>query len=360
MRKENFYAGPSTLPYCVLEELERTIKDHNGAGLSLIETSHRSKEYDLVHNEAIALIRELLDLPPNYKILFLGGGATMQFGMIPMNFLSRNDFCDFAVTGAWGKKALADTKKIGTAKIIFDGKDCNYNSIPDKLELSKDAAYLYLTSNETIGGVQWKEWPDSGSVPIICDMSSDIMSRRLPVEKFGMIFAGAQKNLGPAGVTLVIIRDDMLEKCPDNLPAYLNYRTHSEKNSLYNTPPVFSIYAVKLVLQWIKDNGGISAVEERNNKKAELLYSAIDNSEGYYKCPVVSRDRSRMNVVYKLPSEELDKKFVEEAAAKNMIGLKGHRSVGGCRASIYNAMSVENVVKLVEFMESFRKSNPAS
>lgn len=357
-RKCNFYAGPATLPPPVLNQIQEEIVDYMGMGLSLIETSHRSKEYDNVHNEAISHVKELLKVPDNYKILFLGGGATLQFSMVPLNLLNSKS-CDFTLTGSWAKKAYDDAKKVGNVNVVFDGSESNYTKLPDiaSLKVNPDSAYLHITSNETIQGMQWQEFPEAGNVPLISDMSSDIMSRSLPIEKFGLIYAGAQKNLGPAGVTLVIIRDNLLSRCPDTLTAYLNYNTHVEKNSLYNTPPVFSIYVLKLVLQWVKKQGGLKAMEELAERRSSMLYNAIDQSNGYYSCPVDRSCRSRMNVVFRLPNKELEKKFSEEATKQGMIGLKGHRSVGGCRASIYNAMPEEGVSKLVNFMKDFASKN---
>jgi phosphoserine aminotransferase len=351
----NFYAGPSVLPVEVFEKIQAEMVDYMGTGLSLMETSHRAAPYDDVHNEAIALIKELFSIPHNYTVLFLGGGATMQFSMIPLNFLAKGKSCDFTLTGTWAQKAYADAKKVGHVNVVFDGVDKGYTSLTDgaSLKINPDAAYLHMTSNETINGTQWKDWPETGDVPIICDMSSDILSRPVPVEKFGVIYAGAQKNLGPSGATLVIIRDDMVNRCPDSLTAYLNYKIHAEKNSLYNTPPVFSVYAMKLVLEGMKKNGGLEEMVSQNRKKATLLYDTIDESDGYYRNPVDPKYRSEMNVVFRLPSEELEKKFTETAAANGMVGLKGHKSVGGCRASIYNSMPYEGVKKLSDFMKDF-------
>ncbi len=355
-RIANFNAGPSTLPLEVLEQIKEDIVDYKGKGLSLIEASHRSKEYDEIHNQAIGLVKELLGLPSNYKVVFLGGGATLQFSMIPMNFL-KGKSCDFTLTGTWAKKAYGDSKKIGTCNVVYDGADTKYTNLPSNLKASSDAAYLHLTSNETIQGVEWWKWPEIGSTPIIADMSSDIMSRRLPVEKFGMIYAGAQKNLGPAGAALAIIRDDLLEGANTDLTAYLSYNIHADKNSLYNTPPVFPIYAVKLVLDWVKKNGGLEGMEKRADTKSGALYSAMKKSNGFYNCPVDASCRSKMNVVFRLPTEELEQKFIKDALAEGMLGLKGHRSVGGCRASIYNSMPIEDAQKLASFMDEFHKKN---
>ena len=354
-RTINFYAGPSIMPVEVFEKIAAEMVDYQGTGLSLMETSHRSKTYDDVHNTAVSLLKELLSIPDNYKILFLGGGATMQFGMIPMNFLGGGQFCDFTMTGTWSKKAYADAQKFGQVNVIFDSAASHYTTLTDavSLQANPDAAYLHMTSNETINGVQWQDWPETGDVPVICDMSSDILSRPVPVEKFGLIYAGAQKNLGPSGATVVIIRDDMVDRCPDSLPIYLNYKTHAQKNSLYNTPPVFPIYAMKLVLQRMKERGGLPAMMEHNREKAALLYATIDESDGFYRCPVDVKYRSEMNVVFRLPSEALESSFVAEATERQMVGLKGHRSVGGCRASIYNSMTIEGVQTLTDFMKDF-------
>lgn len=354
-RKANFYAGPSALPYPVLLKLEKSIVDYREMGLSLIETSHRSREYDGVHNRAIELLRELLSIPANFHVLFLGGGATLQFSMVPLNLLEKDKACDFAVSGSWAKKARIDAEKIGKVNVLFDGASSHYCSLPASLECTDGSSYLHITSNETIDGVQWKLFPETGSIPLVADMSSDIMSRPLDLNSFGLIFAGAQKNLGPAGVTMVIIRNDLLERCPENLPAYLNYRTHAEKNSLYNTPPVFSIYSLMLVLEWIKSEGGVEAMYQRNVQKSSLLYEAIDTSGGFYTCKVDKEFRSSMNVVFRLPSEHLENTFIGEAEKAGMIGLKGHRSVGGIRASLYNAVDPLWVEQLVDFMSEFKK-----
>ena len=354
-RIHNFNAGPSTLPLPVLERARDELVDFKNKGMSILEMSHRSAEYDAVHQRAGQSIRELLNVPDNYKILFVGGGATLQFSMIPLNFLPEGHSCDFTVTGTWAKKAYADAKKAGRVNVVFDGKEDNYLNLPkvQDLNLDANAAYLHMTSNETIGGIQWHEFPDTGGVPIICDMSSDFMSRRLPLEKFGMIYAGAQKNAGPAGVAVVLIRDDMVERCPDHLGAYLNYRTHAEKDSLYNTPPVYAIYMVSLVMEWVLENGGLQAMEKRADQRSSLIYGAMQKNAGFYRCPVPEHCRSKMNVVFRLPSEDLEKQFIQEAAAEGMGGLKGHRSVGGCRASIYNAMPIEGAQALSEFMDRF-------
>jgi phosphoserine aminotransferase len=357
-RKFNFYAGPSTLPLSVLEELQSELVDYKGMGLSLVETSHRSKEYDEVHYGAISKVKSLFGLPDNYKVMFIQGGATMQFSMIPMNLLGPGKSCDIINSGAWAKKAIADAKMYGDVRVIYDGKENNFTSLPDPsaVKTSPGAEYLHLTSNETIGGVQWKTFPKT-EAPLVADMSSDIMSRPLPVEQFGMIYAGAQKNLGPAGVTLVIMRDDLIEKANQNLGAYLKYSTHAESDSLYNTPPVFSIYALNKVLGWIEGQGGLAGIEKKNQEKAKVVYDAIESAKGFYKCPVDPAVRSDMNIVFTLANPELDKEFLAGTAERGMLGLKGHRSVGGFRASLYNAMPIEGAQALSQYMAEFAKKN---
>lgn len=377
-RKHNFYAGPATMPLEVLEQLRDELVDYQGMGLSIIETSHRSKEYDALHNETIALVKKLLKVPDNYKILFLQGGATLQFSMVPLNLLDGGKQADIAVTGAWAKKAQDDIKKIGKCNVVFDGKADNYMKLPDlaKLPLSADSEYLHICSNETIGGIQFKNFPKLGKT-VVADMSSDILSRPVPVENFGIIFAGAQKNLGPAGLTLVIIRDDLIAKTPATLGAYLGYQTHvslvkgkdgkpdKTEISLYNTPPVFSVWALNKVLKWIEKMGGAEGMAKHNEAKAKLIYDAINNSKGFYNCPVEEANRSTMNIVWTIKkpglSEEdaakLDKSFIEGAKALGMLGLEGHRSVGGFRASIYNASPKASCQALADYMADFAKKN---
>ncbi len=355
----NFSAGPCTLPLPVLEKARDEFVDYQGKGMSLVEMSHRGKVYEEVHNQAVALFQELLGLPANYKVLFLGGGATLQFGMVPMNFLWGGKACDFTVTGTWAKKACEDAKKVGNVNVLYDGKADNYLNLPDpkSLKVTPGAAYLHMTSNETIGGVQWQDWPETGDVPLFCDMSSDFMSRRFPVEKFSLIYAGAQKNVGPAGCAVVILREELLERCPPSIVAYLDYRAHVKENSLYNTPPVFAIWLIKLTMEWLKAQGGLPAAEKLAAERSGILYDAIERSAGFYTCPVPKAARSRMNVVFRLKTEELDAKFLEEAKKLKLDGLKGHRSVGGCRASIYNAMPVEGAKALAQLMDDFAKQN---
>lgn len=355
-RKINFSAGPCTLPLSVLEKIQSNMVDYDGSGYSLIESSHRWPTYDKVHMDCLALLKELMEIPDNYKIMLLGGSATLQFSMIPMNLLVDGASCDFTVTGAWAKKALADTNIVAKSNVVFDGKEDGYNSLPTTITTTPGAKYLHITSNETIGGVEWLDFP-TVDLPIVADMSSDILSRPVPVEKFGMIYAGAQKNLGPAGVTVVIIRDDLLAACSDSLPAYLSYKTHAPKDSMYNTPPVFPIWAMKEGLEQVKAQGGAAQMEKNAIEKSDLLYNAISANSDMYTCPVNESCRSRMNVVFTMPTPELEAKFIAEATALDMVGLKGHKSVGGCRASIYNAIPLEGVQALATFMTEFAAKN---
>jgi len=354
-RKYNFFAGPSTLPLPVLEQLRAEIVATQGKGLSMIEASHRGGMYEAMHNETIELLRGLLELPKDRRVLFLGGGATLQFAMVPMNLRAAGASCDYVLSGAWAKKAVADAKLLGAVRLAFDGAAGNFTSLPpaSSVKVPSDSAYLHLTSNETIGGIQWKEFPDAGGVPLVADMSSDICSRRIPAERFGLIYAGAQKNLGPAGLTVVISAESLLERTPKSLPAYLSYRSHAEENSLYNTPPVFAVWVTGLVLKWVKSQGGLAAVEKLNAEKAGLVYQAIDGSGGFYRSPVDRAARSTMNVVWRLASEELEKAFIAESEKAGMLGLKGHRSVGGCRASLYNGMPLEGARALAALMKDF-------
>jgi phosphoserine aminotransferase len=358
LRKYNFYAGPSTLPLPVLEELRDQMVDFDGRGLSLIEASHRSKEYDAVHNAALEGLRKHLALTDDYEVLLLAGGATLQFAMVPMNLLGSDDHADIIVSGSWSKKARDDLQTVAKANVIFDGADNDYTTLPTpgSVTPSPGAKYVYLATNETIGGLQWKAFPDTGNVPLVADMSSDILSRRVDMDQFGLVFAGAQKNLGPAGVTVVVIRKDLVEPAR-HLPAYLRYGTHAGKDSLYNTPPVFCIHALSLVMKWIDEQGGVSAIEETNDKKAEMLYGVIDDAPEFFRCPVDPAYRSNMNAVFRLPSEEMEADFVAQAADRGMLGLKGHRSVGGIRVSMYNAMSLEGIEALTDHMRSFAASH---
>ncbi len=355
----NFSAGPSTLPLEVLEEAAGKFVNYENSGMSLIEMSHRGKQYDAVHTETIALLREILHVPETSHVLLLQGGATLQFGMIPMAFLKAGMSADYITTGSWAKKALGDARAVGDVSIAWDGADNSYTRIPGQtdLTLNPDAAYVHICSNETIGGIQWQTFPDTGRVPLVCDMSSEVLSRPLPWDKIDMVYAGAQKNLAPAGMALIIISADLASKARKDLPAYLRYDLHIEGNSLYNTPPTFVIWMTQLTLKWIKSIGGMAEIERRRDEKSSLLYDTISNSSGYYRSPVDQACRSVMNVVWRLPSEELEKQFIQQAQQEGMGGLKGHRSVGGCRASIYNAMPVAGVKALTDFMKHFMEKN---
>ncbi len=355
----NFAAGPSILPLSALEEAAGKLVDFNQSGMSLIEMSHRGKIYEGVHNEALKLTRELLAVPEDFQILFLQGGATLQFGMIPIAFLKSGMTADYVITGSWAQKAFEDGKVTGNAKVVWDGKDNKYTRIPaaGELKFTSGAAYALICSNETIGGIQWQSYPDTGGIPLIVDASSDVMSRPLQWDRIGMLFAGTQKNLAPAGMALVIIKKELIGKARTDVPAYLRYDLHDKNNSLYNTPPSFTVWMTLLTLQWIKSIGGMKEIERRRDEKAGIIYSAIDSSGGYYKSPVDKASRSRMNVVWRLQSEDLEDKFIKEAEKQGLDGLKGHRSVGGCRASIYNAMPVEGVKALAAFMQDFQKKN---
>jgi phosphoserine aminotransferase len=355
----NFSAGPCTLPLPALERAQDDFVDYQGAGMSLIEMSHRGKHYDEVHYEAIASIREVLKVPESHDILFIQGGATMQFAMVPLNLMADGKTSEFVNTGTWVKKAIADAEKVGPTRIIWTGEKENFTRIPagDEYKAGDTAAYVHICGNETIGGIEYHEFPNTGAVPLVADMSSHIMSRPIEWDKLQLVFAGAQKNLGPAGLALVVIHKDLLERCKDGLPAYLSYKTHARTNSRYNTPPVFSIYMMKLTLDWVKSEGGLAEMEKRAVARSRALYDTIDSLEGWYRCPVDKASRSRMNVCFRLPTEELESKFIAEALEANFSGLKGHRSVGGCRASMYNAMPLEGAERLAEFMGEFKKDN---
>jgi len=355
----NFNAGPATLPLAVLEEAQSELLNFKGTGMSVMENSHRTKEYEAINSEAEALVKELLGVPENYRVLFLQGGASTQFAAVPMNLVSADSHADYILTGAWAEKAYKEASKFVKTNVIATTKEENYNRIPqaDEIKVSQGPAYVHLCSNNTIFGTQWQSFPDLGDVSMVADMSSDIMSRRFDVSKFALIYAGAQKNLGPAGVTVVIIRKDLLEGIPSSIPTMLRYDIHAKNDSLFNTPPSFSVYMVNLVLRWLKNNGGLAAAEKRNAEKAALIYETIDLSKDFYKGHALKDSRSRMNITFRLPSEELEKTFAAEATKQGMIGLKGHRSVGGIRASVYNAMSLEGCMALTDFMKVFQSKN---
>lgn len=354
-RVYNFNAGPSALPLSVLEKAQSELLNFNETGMSVMELSHRSKPYDEVHQKAKQLLKETLRIPDSYEILFLQGGASLQFAMIPLNFLAEQKTAYFILTGSWSEKALKEASNIGKTEVIASSKESNYTYIPQEFSLESidDAAYLHITSNNTIYGTQWHKFPNT-TIPLIADMSSDILSREINVEQFDVIYAGAQKNLGPSGVTVVILKKDLLEKANENIPTILKYKTHASKDSLYNTPPTFSIYMLSLVLEWVQSEGGLPKIELRNKVKAEMIYQTIDESDGFYKPHAEKDSRSYMNVTFTLPSDQLTKAFLEKANEHQLIGLNGHRSVGGCRASIYNAVPMEACEKLAEFMKEFQ------
>lgn len=356
-RAFNFYAGPATLPTSALEKAQAELLDYGGTGISILEISHRSKQFDEVMNDASALVRELFRVPDEYKILWLQGGASSQFYMVPANIMVPGKGADFVNTGTWSKKAIKEAKLYGEVNVVASSEDRNFCYIPKDINFNPGVSYVHIASNNTIYGTQWQTYPDTGDVPLVCDMSSDIFSRELDVKKFGIIFAGAQKNMGPAGVTLVIVREDLIARAKEDMPTMMKYKTHAEKNSMFNTPPCFSIYISKLVLEWLKENGGVPWIEKRNREKAGMLYEVIDGSGGFYKGHADADSRSFMNVTYRLPTEELEAQCVKEGLENGLIGLKGHRSVGGMRASIYNAMPVEGVKKLCEFLKEFQEKN---
>jgi len=353
-RVHNFSAGPAVLPVAVLEEIQRDLVSLPGVGMSILEVSHRSAAFEKILAEAEQSIRTLADVPSNYKVLFLQGGASLQFSMVPMNLLGAGATADYIDGGSWADKAIKEAKKVGAVHVAATTEPESFARVPrqDELELTPGAAYVHFTSNNTIFGTEWKAEPAVGDVPLVCDASSDIFSRPLDVGRYGLIYGGAQKNLGPSGLTLVVIRDDLAKRGAESLPTMLRYATHVESRSLYNTPPVFAIYILRLVLRWLIAHGGLDAMAAANERKAGKLYAEIDRS-GFYRGHAAVDSRSLMNVTFRLPSEELEKQFVREATAAGFDGLKGHRSVGGLRASIYNAFPEEGVDALVAFMREF-------
>ncbi len=356
-RVYNFSAGPSMLPEAVLEKAAKQMMDYEGSGMSVMEMSHRSADYEAIINGAEALLRELMQIPDNYKVMFLQGGASSQFAMIPLN-LMRTGKADYVITGQWSKKAAQEAEKYGTVNRVASSADKTFSYIPklDPATFDKDADYFHITFNNTIYGTRYTELPDTGNVPIVADISSNILSQPIDVSKFGMLYAGAQKNMGPAGVTVVIIREDLLGFTKEGTPTMFDYQIHVDNGSMYNTPPTYGIYICKLVLEWLKELGGIDKMHEINLKKAKILYDYLDSSK-MFRGTVVKEDRSLMNVPFVTDSDELNAKFIKEAKAAGFVNLKGHRTVGGMRASIYNAMPVEGVEKLVAFMKEFEKNN---
>ena len=354
----NFSAGPAVLPEEVLKIAADEMLEYKTTGQSVMEMSHRSKEYEAIITECESLLREIMSIPDNYKVLFLQGGASSQFAMVPLNLMNKSKKADFVITGQWAKKAYQEAQKFGECNVIASSADKTFTYIPelDKSTFSKDADYFHICLNNTIYGTRFVDLPDTGNVPLVADLSSCILSEPIDVSKFGVIYAGAQKNMGPAGLTVVIIREDLIGNAQDITPTMFNYKTHSENGSMYNTPPTYGIYILKLVLDWIKAKGGLTAMKTLNEKKAAVLYDFLDSSK-MFSATVSGKDRSLMNIPFVTGNEDLDKKFVSEAKAAGLINIKGHRSVGGMRASIYNAMPIEGVEKLVEFMKAFEANN---
>jgi len=354
----NFNAGPAALPLDVLEEIQASFLDFKGSGMSITEVSHRSKWFDDVINDAVVRLKRILGLDDRFKVLFLQGGASMQFCMIPMNFLANGKQADYVNTGTWSTKAIKEAQIQGkTINVAASSEDDNFTYIPKDIPFSEGAVYAHITSNNTIKGTQWDEFPETRGVPLIADMSSDILSRPFDANKFGLFYAGAQKNMGPAGVCIVAIRDDFLEMVPEDIPTMLKYTTFAAKNSMFNTPPCFAVYTVQLVLKWLEETmGGLEKMAAVNRQKAEMLYGLIDAS-GFYKGTAEKSSRSMMNVTFRLPTEEMEQSFVQEAIASGLGGLKGHRSVGGCRASIYNPTPLKAIQALCEFMQEFERKN---
>ncbi len=357
-RAHNFNAGPAGLPLSALERAQRELIDFEGTGMSIMEHSHRGKSYEAVHNEAIALIRELLNVPESYHVLFMQGGASLEFARVPMNLLHPGKSADYILTGGWSEKAYQEAGRVGTVRIAGSTEvEKRYARIPkqEELKLDPNAAYVHMTSNNTLFGTQWHWLPETGSVPLVADMSSDFMWKGFDVTKFGLIYAGAQKNIGPSGVVVVIVKKELVDAGRKDIPTILRYSTHASNNSLYNTPPTFSIYLIRNVLAVTKEMGGLVEMERRNREKADLLYGTIDADADFFRAPVEKESRSTMNVVFRLPTEELEKKFVSEATKAGLVGLAGHRSTGGIRASTYNAVPLASVEALVTFMKDFRK-----
>ena len=354
----NFNPGPAALPLEVLEKAQAELLDFKGTGMSVMEISHRSKEFESVIQTAEADLRELYGIPANYKVMFLQGGASLQFAMVPMNLRAAGASADYIVTGSWSKTAFKEATKLGTTRAAANTEKEGFKCLPASLDLDPNAAYLHFTSNETIHGVEFFSEPTPpAGVPLVCDASSDFISHPVDISKYALMYAGAQKNAGPAGVVVAIARDDILERTPANLPVMLDYKALAASGSLHNTPPAFAIYIVGLVFQWVKKLGGLAEVEKINRRKAELIYKAIDESGGFYRGHAVPEARSIMNIPFRLPSEELEDTFAKESKSNGLIGLKGHRSVGGMRASIYNAMTVAGAEELVKFMKEFQKKN---
>jgi phosphoserine aminotransferase len=357
-RVYNFSAGPSALPEAVLEKAGTEILNYRGSGMSVMEMSHRSSGFQEIIDETEQLLRELMDIPDNYKVLFLQGGASSQFAMVPLNLFKKSKKADFVNTGAWSKKAIKEAQRYGQVNVVASSEDKTFTYIPElnPADFDPEADYFYITTNNTIYGTRYTSLPETGDVPLVADMSSNILSEVYDVSRFGVIFAGAQKNMGPAGVTVVIIREDLIGQAMEFTPTMFNYQTHADKGSMFNTPPTYGIYICGLVFKWLKEMGGVAEIQKINEEKARLLYDYLDESK-MFKGTVAKKDRSLMNIPFVTGDKDLDAKFIKEAAANGLVNLKGHRTVGGMRASIYNAMPVEGVQKLVEFMKKFEMDN---
>ncbi|YCA44279.1 3-phosphoserine/phosphohydroxythreonine transaminase [Bacillus sp. JZ8] len=359
VRAHNFNAGPSALPLDVLKKAQEELIDFKGTGMSVMELSHRSKEFEDVLADAKDRLKKLMEIPDTHEILFLQGGASLQFSMLPMNFLQEGKVGAYVVTGSWSKKALKEAKNFGETVVVASTEDDSFTHIPEVSvnTLPENTGYLHITTNNTIYGTQWHDFPDFGDIPVFADMSSDILSKKVDVSKFAVIYGGAQKNLGPSGVTIVILRKDLLNQQNSGLPTMLDYTTHIKANSLFNTPPTFGIYMLSLVLEWVEQNGGVEGIQKRNEEKAALLYDLMDEFPEFYTPHARKDSRSLMNVTFTMPNEELTKDFLQKAKAEGFIGLNGHRSIGGCRASIYNAVPIETCQALAQFMKSYREAH---
>lgn len=355
MAIHNFNPGPAVLPRAVLERVQAELLDYQGRGMSILEMSHRSAEYEAINASAEARFKALLGLNDDYRVLFMQGGASAQFALVPLNFLTPGKVADYVVSGSWSEKALEEARRIGRTAVAASSAENNYRRVPasGEIRLSEEPAYVHITTNETIQGVQWTTIPDVGDAPLVADMSSDIMSRPFDARRFALFYAGAQKNIGPAGVTVVAINQGFMQQARSDLPVIFSYKTFAKNNSLYNTPPVFAVYMVDLVLEWIQGLGGLEAMAERNRRKASLIYDVIDRSGGFYRGHAEPESRSQMNVTFRLADEALEKQFVSEARDAGLVGLAGHRSVGGIRASLYNALEEESCVALAQFMDAF-------
>lgn len=355
-RAYNFNPGPAALPLPVLEKVKEELLDYHGTGMSILEISHRSKEFNDVVNEANELMRKICNIPSEYRMLWLQGGSSTQFYMVPANLMLEGKPAEYVNTGAWSKKAIKEAKFYGDVNVVASSEDKNFSYIPSDVNFNDSISYAHITSNNTIYGTQWQNYPTIGDAPLVSDMCSDFLSRPVDIKKFGIIYASAQKNLGPAGVTAVIIREDLINR-GKNLPTMISYKTHAEKNSLYNTPPCFSIYVCKLVLEWISSIGGLNEIEKRNKKKSSIVYGLIDKSNGFYKGHAEPSSRSHMNVTFRLPSEELEAECINQAKGKGFVGIKGHKSVGGMRISLYNAVTVEAAERVSEFLKEFQETH---